>query len=245
MRTDEYKNIFKHQQSLWWYQGMTIILRRLLSVYLPIGRKRNILDAGCGTGAAFPLLKSFGTVIGVDVSEEALRFARRVGEKTKKASVDVLPFSTESFDAVVSLDVLYHRWVKNHRKALGEYVRVLKPGGILLWREPAFNWLKSGHDLVDFTERRFTKEQMKKDLKKLPLEIKIISYVNTLLFPLVIIKRLPSIFHVEKPHAKSDIGAIPHWANRIFMNILSLESHLMLHVSLPFGSSVICVAKKL
>lgn len=224
---------------------MASILNRLFRRYLPKNSKLKILDAGCGTGAAFPILAPFGRVTGVDISPEALRFAKKVGEKTKKASVTKLPFTKESFDAVVSLDVLYHAWVADYRKALVEYVRVLKPGGILLWREPAFDWLKSGHDLVDFTQRRFTKEQMRESLQGLTLDIKKISYINTILFPLVIIKRLPSVLHLEKPQAKSDIGSIGFRLNEALTKIFSLESQLIMHMSFPFGSSVICIAQKL
>lgn len=244
MRIDEYQNIYLHQQSLFWYRGMAMILKRLLSDYLSEGRHRKILDAGCGTGVAFPILKPFGTVTGIDLSPEALRFAKKMGEKTKKASVMKLPFLARSFDAVVSLDVLYHAWVKDYRKALFEYARVLKPGGILLWREPAYDWLKSGHDLVDFTQRRFTKEQMKESLQGLPLETKKLSYISSILFPLVILKRLPTILHMETPQAKSDIGSISPWLNNLLTHICSLESHFISRISFPFGSSVICIAQK-
>lgn len=245
MKKDEYKNIFLHQTTLWWYCGMATILTRLLSDYIPKGTKRTILDAGCGTGVAFPLLQSFGRVTGVDVSADALRFAKKVGEKTIKASVMNLPFPNESFDVVVSLDVLYHTWVRDYRKAIREYVRVLAPGGILIWREPAFDWLKSGHDLVDFTKRRFRRQQMEESLQHMPVAIKKLSYVNSLLFPLVIAHRLPAILHLEKPQAKSDIGFLHPWLNGVLTYLFSLESHLIAHISFPFGSSVICVAQKL
>ncbi len=244
MEASEYKNIYDHQQTLWWYRGMAVILKRLLEEYVPKRASRKILDAGCGTGAAYPVLKQFGTVIGVDVSDNALRFARRMGEQTKKASVMKLPFRKESFDVVVSLDVLYHAWVKNHRNALVEYARVLKPGGVLLWREPAFNWLKSGHELVDFTKRRFTIAQMEQGLHGLPLTIKRVNYINSILFPAVVIKRLPALIHLSQPQAKSDIGAVAPWINSLLTGILSLESYLVTHIEMPFGSSVVCVATK-
>lgn len=244
MRADEYKNIYLHQQSLWWYQGMASIIRRLLRDYLPKNRKRTILDAGCGTGAAFPILQPLGSVTGVDIAPEALRFAKKAGEKTKKANVAKLPFPKHTFDAVVSLDVLYHTWVEDYHKALGEYVRVLKPGGIFLWREPAYDWLKSGHDRVNYTERRFTKQKMQEGLRNLPLDTIKISYINSILFPLVIVKRLPTLLGIQKPQAKSDIGSVALWLNTVLTSILSLEAKLIAHISFPFGSSVICVAKK-
>lgn len=56
------------------------------------------------------------------------------GEKILVQDVTELSFAAESFDAVLSFDVLEH--VPDYRKALQEFFRVLKPGGLLLWSAP-------------------------------------------------------------------------------------------------------------
>lgn len=108
MRIDEYKNIYVHQNTFWWYRGMAEINMRLLRRYLRKQKGNKILDAGCGMGSAFWYLAKFGYVIGLDVSDEALKLARTIG-RVKKADVASLPFENGQFDLVVCLDVLYHR----------------------------------------------------------------------------------------------------------------------------------------
>lgn len=56
------------------------------------------------------------------------------GERIVVQDVTELSFGSNSFDAVLSFDVLEH--VPHYRKALQEFFRVLKPGGILLWSAP-------------------------------------------------------------------------------------------------------------
>ena len=109
---------------------MQAIQETFLKQYLPKQKKIRILDAGCGPGAALIYLAKFGDVIGVDVSEDALKFARKRG-KVRKGDIANLPFKSETFDVVVCLDVLYHKWVDTKR-AFYELKRVLKKGGIFL-----------------------------------------------------------------------------------------------------------------
>ena len=242
MRTDEYKNIFTHQQTLWWYRGMAEINTRLLKTYLPKKSNNTILDAGCGTGAAFAYLSKFGDVVGVDVSEEALRLAQSIG-KVKKSDITSLPFADGTFDVVVCLDVLYHRWVGDWGKAIREFQRVLRPGGILLLREPAYNWMRGAHDKVDFTKHRFTKPEIERELRLNGFRVKKITYANFFLFPLVLAKRFPEMV-IQKGKARSDMRSVHPVLNHMLFFMLRLESRLMSYVFLPWGSSLITIAKR-
>jgi len=56
------------------------------------------------------------------------------GRRIRHEDVTRLSFTSGSFDAVLSYDVLEH--VPDYRKALAEFFRVLKPGGTLLWSAP-------------------------------------------------------------------------------------------------------------
>ena len=220
---------------------MQEINETLLKKYLPKQKKLEILDAGCGPGAALIYLAKFGDVIGVDVSDEALKFAKKRG-KVVKGDIASLPFADETFDAVACLDLLYHKWV-NTEKAFSEIKRVLKRGGILLIREPAFNWFKSSEDIASQTSHRFTKEELKGELNR-EFNILKLTYVNFLLFPLAFIKRIPEVIGIKKKQGVSDLQSIPPFLNTILLWIFRLEVYLLNYFNLPFGTSVICVARK-
>lgn len=242
MLKSQYGNIFKYQDSYWWYKGMAAINTKLLEKYLPKNKKLKILDVGCGPGAALLYLSRFGDVIGVDLSDEALKYAKKRG-KVIKADISSLPFENESFDLVTCLDVLYHQWVKDNKKALLEIKRVLKPGGIFFLREPAYNWFKSSEDVVDFTKHRFTKKEIEKELSS-SFKVLKITYANFFLFPLVFMKRIPQVIGLIKKQNKSDFFNINPVFNEILFLFINFESKIIHRFNFPFGTSVVAVARK-
>lgn len=242
MLKSHYVDIFLHQDTHWWYKGMRAINESLLKRYLPKNKTLKILDAGCGPGAALVYLSQFGEVIGVDISEEALRFARKRG-KVKKGDVSALPFKDATFDVVICLDVLYHQWV-DVKKALFQIKRVLKKGGILFIREPALDWFRSSEDIASQTKHRFTKEELQKELNN-SFNILRLTYVNFLLFPFAFIKRIPEVICIKKKKGLSDLQTVPPPLNKILFLIFRLETLFLHYLNFPFGTSVICVVKKI
>jgi ubiquinone/menaquinone biosynthesis C-methylase UbiE len=93
---------------------------------------QRVLDAGCGGGILINQLVALYKVkgAGVDLSTLALSRAKACGAKGityKQGLLEKLPFPKNSFDAVVSFDVLEH--VEGKEQAIVEIMRVLKPGG--------------------------------------------------------------------------------------------------------------------
>ena len=72
-----------------------------------------------------------------------------------RGSVNALPFSDDSFDAVVSADVLCH-CRGGPDGCPTELKRVLRPGGRLVVNMPAYQWLLSAHDRQVHNVRRLT-----------------------------------------------------------------------------------------
>src|SRR3989344_9097473 len=128
MQTSEYENIYKNEGHHFFYVGNHFVILNLVRRHAK-DSTHNILDAGCGTGLLAKKLQSFGKVTGVDISPEAIKYAKKRGVDARLASIAKLPFKKATFDLVVSVDVLYHQKVKNDRTALLEFKRVLKPGG--------------------------------------------------------------------------------------------------------------------
>ncbi|MHB9054309.1 MAG: class I SAM-dependent methyltransferase [Thermoleophilia bacterium] len=86
-----------------------------------------MLDIGCwgGNGA----IAAQGTVVGIDLSLDALKRASQVYDLVVQGNIRSLPFADESFDCVFSSHVLGHLTAEEKDGALGEIFRVTKPGG--------------------------------------------------------------------------------------------------------------------
>lgn len=175
----------------WWYGGMRAISAALLDEVYAGKRGLRILDAGCGTGGNARFLRRYGTVAGIDLAAPALELGGpRLPGVLAQASVLELPFKSASFDLVTSFDVLYHRAVPDEQRALREVRRVLKPGGRLLIRLPAYEFLRSKHDRAVHTRRRYTLATARAMIEAGGLVVERGTYINSLLFPLPLAQRL-------------------------------------------------------
>lgn len=244
MQTKEYQNIFKNESSHFFYVGTHQTTIKLLEKYLGRKDKVNILDAGCGTGLLLKKLSRFGKTWGIDVSYEALKYARK--RKLKRlfhSSVEKLPFKNNMFDAVVCIDVLYHQKVTKDIKALSEFYRVLAPGGILTLKVPAYEWLRGHHDIIVSTKHRYTKKEIKEKFENTNFEIVKITYANSYLLPVALLKRfIVDKFLITKP--ASDVQKVPSYINNLFITSNTIENKLLGFTDLPFGLSVYAVCRK-
>jgi len=109
-----------------------------------VRRGQRVLDVGCGTGYFARLLAepvgSTGRVVGIDPSQEMIRYATRTAGAARNCQFQVgtteaLAFPAEHFDVVVSRLVMHHLPDDLRVPALREMQRVLRPGGKLLIAE--------------------------------------------------------------------------------------------------------------
>jgi len=105
---------------------------------LPLGGRR-VLDVGCGTGDGVARFRALGASspapVGVDVAADRLAAARTRGVGVfVEGNAGRLPFGNEMFDVVAQSTVFSSILDDNlRRQAAAEMVRVLKPGGVILW----------------------------------------------------------------------------------------------------------------
>lgn len=246
MNLEEYQVMYEVEDTYWWYVGMRSIFLSLLDGHYGSRTDLEILDAGCGTGAMLSHLRLYGEVVAVDLSAEALRLAatREVqGCRLVQCSLTDLPFEDGSFELVTSFDVIC--CITEHGLAFQELSRVLKPGGRLVVNLPAYNPLRSEHDVAVHIQKRYTRADVAAEAERVGLSVERLAHANTLLFPIAaavrLAKRVPS-----KPasEARSDLKPLPSIINRGLAQVLFAERWLLQKVDLPFGLSVVCVARK-
>lgn len=118
------------------YSGQSRPWRGVADIsWIPDVEGLDFLDLGCGNGKTSQALIARGAnVTGIDFSESAIASCRKlIGDAARFEVADVrsLPFSDGSFDAVVSVHVLEHVPAEDISKAVGEVMRVIRPGGCL------------------------------------------------------------------------------------------------------------------
>jgi SAM-dependent methyltransferase len=261
MQQHTYAIMRRVEESHWWFVGRRKIIGSFLERIVrdlketraalatraePSEQKRTdealkILDVGCGTGANLEMLSKFGAAEGVDVSPEALSFCQARGlVNVKLGEAEQLPYEAGSFDLVTGLDVVEH--LDDDRAGLREMARVLRPGGRALLFVPAFMFLWGVQDDISNHRRRYTLPELKRTVRESGFEVERASYVNLSFFAPILLGRLIMRATGLCPESENNItiGAL----NGLLGRILGAESSILRHVNLPFGVSVICVARR-
>lgn len=241
----EYQKMYELEDSHWWFVGKRLIVDRVIRKFIN-GTEMEVLDVGCGTGQMPKLLQKYGNTIGLDLSEKALEFCKkRKIRNLFQASALELPFKNNVFDLVTAFDLLYHKNIKDDVQVLKEFNRVLKPHGYMVITECAFDFLKSEHDLAVQARERYTVSKLTQGLRKSGLTVLKISYTNFFFFPVVLMLKMFKKIKMNFRHEPvSDFRPTSALINQILVAILRIESVFLSKINFPFGSSIVCVAKK-
>ena len=239
MEPGEYDNIVRLEERHWWYLGMRRIAERMLNT-IGLRAGARILDAGCGTGGALKWLCQFGTVAGIDFHPRAVHFASQQSQCVAQASIQAIPFRDSTFDLVTCFDVLYHLAVNDDVQALREMAAVLRPGGWLLVRVPAHDWLRGAHDRQVHTRRRYAARELRQKIDSAGLELQRLTGAGIMLLPVAIIRRLTQADH----QARSDVTMPPQFVNRALTRLLAAEGLWVRHFNFPVGLSLLALARK-
>jgi SAM-dependent methyltransferase len=124
------KAALRGEPSYVWREGQSRRLKMILDAAGERLSGRALVD-GCGVGM---YLHHLGQVVdditGLDIEFDRLLAAKTTGGKLVNGAGEALPFPAESFDLLLSHEVLEH--VQDDRKTIEEILRTLKPGGRLM-----------------------------------------------------------------------------------------------------------------
>ena len=248
MQKTEYLHMYEEEDRHWWFAGMrSIALSLLPPVALP--PHPLVLDAGCGTGYNMGWLRrQYGAIVtGIDMSTDALDFCRRRGEHALLCGdAAMLPFLESVFDLVVSFDVITELKDDSDRAgALREFFRVLKPGGRLLLRVAAYEFLRSSHDDEVATRHRYGRRELESAIESAGFRLLRATGANTVLFPIAALWRVTKKWGLAPPGSDVRPGTRGISAlNRGLEAVLKFEAAFLRRRSFGFGLSIFALAAK-
>jgi dolichyl-phosphate beta-glucosyltransferase len=242
MSAKEMANMYSQEKRHWWFIAKGEFIKRIIA---GSGiRPSRTLDAGCGTGHNLKFLSTDGSYVGSDVSLDGLRFCKQNGVRhLVQSNLEQMSFKKKSFDLIISLDVIEH--CEDAFAAVRQLNRLLSDDGRLLITVPAFQFLWGQHDESLSHMRRYTKKDLEILLTEEGLRIERMGFLYSLTFlPAVVVRVIHKIFFKEENPRCDTFTTPPPLINRTLAFLLRLESRLVPHFPLPFGTSLYAVAVK-
>jgi SAM-dependent methyltransferase len=230
-----------------WFRGFRAFVTPLLEVAAADRTQARVLDCGCGTGANLELLDRFGRAYGFDLTETGLRIGRDAGRtRLARATVTAVPFPTASFDIVTSFDVLYSLPDSEEKTAIAEMYRLLKPGGNALVNVAAMQMLRGDHSVLSREVRRYSRGELRVRMEQAGFVIRRLTYTNATLVPPLAIARLLQRRRGLRRESEADaeIAVPPAPLNALMTAVMHLEALWLRAFDAPFGSSLLCLARK-
>jgi SAM-dependent methyltransferase len=244
MSPEAYVEMAQVQETHWWFAARGDIIQAQMRA-LDLPPDADILEVGSGTGANLRLLASFGKVIALEMAPEAILMAqqrcRSIGSRVRlqqgRCPEDLCALDRR-FDLICLFDVLEH--IEEDERSLAALAGLLKPSGKLLVTVPAHGWMWGPHDVHLHHKRRYSHKSLSDSCARSGLTVTRLSHFNTLLFPLAVLGRMWERWTDRKTTATR---TPPTLLNTLLKNVFASERHLLKHMRLPFGLSLLLVAE--
>jgi SAM-dependent methyltransferase len=230
-----------------WFRGFRAFVTPLVREALAGRSEPRILDCGCGTGANVELLSRYGRAFGFDLSSTGIELGRRAGRnRLARATVTAAPFPSASFDLVTSFDVLYSLAEQDEQEAVAEMFRLVRDGGFALVNVAAMDVLRGDHSVLSHERRRYSRESLHNLLVSAGFTIVRLTYTNAALFlPLAALRAVQRMRGLAvEGESQREISVPPAPVNAVLTAAVLLESVWLRYANSPFGSSLLCLARK-
>ena len=248
---DVFKILFKTESTNFWFVSRNKIIQGLFRKYL--GKQTSkVLEIGCGTGYVLKgLQETFSNyeLVGSEIHLEGIKFAKERLPNVNFIQLDAtkIPFENQ-YDAIGAFDVLEH--IDEDELVMQQVHKALKDGGLFFISVPQYQWMWSINDDIAYHKRRYSRKELKEKLSNSGFEVIYISSFVFMLFPFMYFSRL---FKANKSNEITDEIIIKEMnelqlnplLNKLFTLFMSIDVFFIRYkISLPFGGSLISVARK-
>ncbi len=223
----------------WWFRNkatfVSLLIRRFSS------GAGWLIDVGAGSGGVTAMLGwPPDRTLALDGNAQLMKTSsQRHAMMTVVCDAASVPVVTGAANVVCALDVIEH--VADPCALLREVARFVAPDGCVIVSVPAHPWLWSEADDLLGHVRRYTRRALRRDLERSGLEVVWISHVFSWLTLPVLLRRRKGGGSVEHSLGLDASSPLIGWASMVLTRV---EALVVRWVSLPFGTSVLCVARR-
>jgi 2-polyprenyl-3-methyl-5-hydroxy-6-metoxy-1,4-benzoquinol methylase len=210
-----------------------------------------ILDVGCSSGFLLEELAvkmPHAAVMGADYIEQPLQ---NVASQTKgipllQFDLRHCPLPEDSIDGIICLNVLEH--IDDHAAALGNMLRILKPGGIVHIEVPSGPWLYDLYDEVLLHHRRYRIADIVVLARQVGFNVVQTTHLGFLAFPAFVLRKLWNrrrsgyALELKKHLVASQIRTTSD--SRVLKILFGLETALGRRFRFPWGIRCVLVLQK-
>jgi len=234
---DAYREL--HEAHWWWRARASLVLEVIgdLAARRPGGFPA-ILDVGCGDALLFARLEKFGTPEGIEADAEIVSESSAMRWRIHVGLLDASFVPRAPPDLVLMLDVIEH--VDDDVALLAAARRTMRPDGVLLVTVPAGRHLWTSHDDLNHHRRRYSSRQLRASVEAAGFEVVSLRHF----FHALTLPKLAVALRERAFGSKPSVPTIPReplnaWVEKAFR----LEQRLTRRLPLPFGTSLIAVAR--
>lgn len=233
------------EETSWWFAHRNTIIAAAVARY---PWQAPLLDIGGGNGFQTRLLSRFGegVVLVEPGAAGCLNAVSRGVSPVVRATLESLQLREGTVGAIALFDVLEH--LASRDKLLSEAGRVLRRGGRIYVTVPSFRWLWSAEDVRAEHKLRYTAASLREELTGQGYEIEYLTYFFLSLVPAILVLRtLPTILGLrDSDHTTEPEHSAGGPLGRALCAMLRFEAGWISRGgTLPLGSSLLCVARKL
>jgi len=232
-----------------WCRSRNRVLRDVIERFTDRTRRLAMLEIGCGIGGVVAELRRLPhlQLTASEVALEGLRYARpRCPEVTFiQLDATAIPFRDE-FDLVGAFDVLEH--IDADQRVIRGVHEALRPDGLFIITVPQYPWMWSALDETVHHKRRYRRSELLRKLRDNGFDVLFCSSFVTALFPAMAASRLLGRGTSTRRSGEEALAAqvtLSPLVNRVCDWIMRVdELALRLGFSLPFGGSLVAVARR-
>ncbi len=251
--SESFDKLYTSENTNFWFVSRNKVIKSLVKKYLPgqVNDKSKFLEIGCGTGFVLKGLSENKSLelSGAEIYLQGLKYAKKRLPDVEFIQLDAtdLPFDNY-YNAIAAFDVLEH--IEEDESVMKNVYKALKQEGYFFITVPQYMWMWSKTDDYACHKRRYTRIEMKSKLQANGFYVEYMSSFVFTLFPFMVISRFISKLTAKRNISATDISNAPELninpvINSIFRFVMRLDEFLISRgISLPFGGSLLMVAKK-